>query len=114
MLVAALSLLLAQALPSPGATNCVPSRYAHQTSREPVPAFMPPPPNKDPVSVHVSVTVNADATVSGVAIQKGSGYPSFDRAVVHWARRQTYAPKKANCQPVKADADIWVFSSTPP
>ena len=98
-----LSLLLAQALPSPTASACPPTEVKRvKPTNAPDPEWSGQ--NKWCTGiackvVEVLVTVNPAGTVKSAVVQRSWG-AGADAAALTAARNSKYIPKTVNCQPV--------------
>lgn len=95
-----LTILLAQAAPSPSPTGSACFQEATVLKPE-----RPDPPSSAmeyaPLYAYVAVLLAADGSVEKVVVLKSSGYGPFDLAAVRAAQHSTYRPRIANCKPIE-------------
>ena len=97
-LAVALSLVLAQAAPSPAASPC---QAETGLLKAEYPRDFNPPEEVKPLSATVFVVVGSNGKVVAAKILKTSGDGSFDAASIRAARSSTYTPKLVDCKPIE-------------
>jgi hypothetical protein len=98
ILAVMLSLLLAQAAPSPTASPCQADTGLVKAE---YPRGFASPEEVRPLSATVFVVVGSDGKVVAAKILKTSGDGSFDAASIRAAKSSTYTPKLVDCKPVE-------------
>lgn len=97
---------------TPGPEVCaVPTRSVTIAQRvDPaIPANTPPASADQTV---VRVTVGPDGSVMGASVEKSSGNPTLDQAVLTAAKATAYSPRLENCQPVMGSFTYaWKFGT---
>ncbi len=68
-----------------------------------VPHVDDPEPQSGFLDVRIIVSLNADGSVSGAAVQHPSEWPADDREALRVAEQSLYAPRVKNCQGVPSD-----------
>lgn len=94
-----LTLLLAQATPSPTASPC--DSKADLLKAE-YPTGFDPPSEAAPLAATIAVLVGPDGHVKAASVYKSSGYLPFDAASVRAAKASKYRPQLVDCKPVEA------------
>ena len=103
MLAVILTLLLAQATPSPMPSDAC----NHEAS---ITKSVPPDPRGlddnvlaalAPLSAGIDVVIEPDGSPGAASVSKPSGYRGFDLAAIHAAKASTYAPKVVDCKAVE-------------
>lgn len=101
-----LTLMLAQATPSPAPTSeCRHEAHVVRAAR-PIPKGLPA--DMPATKAVVKVLIGPDGKVKEASIFKSSGYPAFDIAVVDAARLTVYSPKVVDCKSVEG---VYLFSA---
>jgi TonB family protein len=98
MIAVTLSLILAQAAPSPTASPC---QAETGLVKAEYPRGFDPPEEARPLSATVFVVVGSDGKVVAAKILKPSGDFSFDAASIRAAKSSTYTPKLVDCKPIE-------------
>lgn len=105
--------------PVPTFSTPMPQACAEANKEARIVVAATPPPTEylgeitQPTTVLVAVAIDGDGSVLSTKIYKSSGNAKLDNAAITAARRSTYSPKVADCNPTRADYLFRVLFTPP-